>query len=336
MSIENIWNKLRELNSNGVLDTLALLGGKLIWVDGYNGDDANYGTKDSPIKTLDGSNGALARATAGKHDVVVIKSSGATAALSTVRLDAALNWNKACTHIVAQSPTGAIFSPRARIANTAATTAFASFFTLSAAGCLIHGIEFWQGFTTGVAASICMNVTGAYNRFNRCHIAGMGDAASAQSSTSRSLKISSSENTFEDCVIGIDTIQRTVANANLEFANSGLAAAGPGKNLFRRCIFPIWASTTTILAIIAAAGNGAAWTMDRFNILEDCLFMNYGGQSIKVATLGATTNGKLLFNRCMLAGLTGYGTDATTIAQEVITGPTDGSTTVGVGYAPSA
>lgn len=333
MGIENIWGKLRTLNDDGFLSTLALLGGKLIWVDGVSGDDVNRASKDEPIKTM---KQALALATAGANDVVVIKNQGATAALSTVRMDAALDWNKACTHIVAQSPTKAIFSPRARIAPTAATTAFANFFTLSAAGCLIDGIEFYHGFTTGAASMICMTVSGAYNRFNRCHLAGMADAASANSTSSASLKIVSSENTFEDCVIGIDTVQRTAANGNLVFANSGLAAGGPGRNLFRRCVFPQWASTTTILQMKVAAGNGAAWTMDRFNVFEDCIFWNFGGQTVKLATFGATTNGIAVFIRSSLIGISGFATDSTTYNQMLITGPTDGTTTSGIGYAPNA
>jgi hypothetical protein len=332
MSIENIWNKLRNLNDYGMLDTLALLGGKLIWVDGANGYDDGYGTKDQPKKTLES---AFAMARDGYHDVIVIKSSGGTAALSTVRLDAAFNWNKSCTHLVAQTPVGAIFSPRARLAPTATTTAFANFFTLSASGCLFRNIQFWHGFNTGVASAICMAVTGAYNRFDRCHIAGMADAASANSTSSASLKITSSENTFEDCVIGIDTIRRTAANGNLVFA-TGATGVGPGRNLFRRCIFPEWASTTTILQMLVAAGAPGAWTMERFNIFEDCLFWNFGGQAVKLATFGATTNGIAVFIRPSLIGIAGFATDATTYGQMLITGPTDGSTVSGVGYAPNA
>ena len=329
--IQNIWGKLKTLNNDGMLDTLALLGGRLIWVDGATGDDNNPGYKDSPILTM---KQALALATSGANDVVVIKNSGATAALSTVRMDAALDWNKPCTHIVAQSPTHSMFSPRARIVPTASTTAFASFFTLSASGCLIDGIQFWHGFTTGIASAICMNVTGAYNRFNRCHIAGMTDAASANSGTSASLKIVGSENLFEDCVIGTDTIQRTAANGNLIFASG--VPLGPGRNIFRRCIFPEWASTTTILQILIAAGSGSAWTLDRFTEFDNCTFWNFGGQSVKLATLGATTGGTLVFKNCALFGIAGYATNATTYGQMLITGPTDGSTVSGIGYAPNA
>jgi len=61
------------------------------------------------------------------------------------------------------------------------------------------------------------------NVFQNCQIAGMGDGESAASAGSRSLKIGSSgsgENLFEDCVIGLDTVTRSAANASVEFAGA--------------------------------------------------------------------------------------------------------------------
>ena len=286
MTVQNLFYKLRGLNDNGILDSLLLLGGKLIWVDGYVGDDSNRGTKDEPIATL---KQALAFAKAGNNDIVVIKNSpdttgsapttGATVATCSVFLDAALDWNKACTHLVAQNPNGSFFSPRARISVKSTTTAFANFFTLSARGCLFHNIEFIPEWTTGVAAEICVAVTGANNRFSRCQFGGMYAAASAQSSTSRALYVSGGENLFEDCVMGLDTVQRTVANASLQLHNTGKCA-------FRRCHFIMWHSTTTGLHIIST-------NLQRFNYFDDCIFENWPTTLAGIATLAAGLNGKL-------------------------------------------
>jgi hypothetical protein len=321
---QNIWAKLRGLNDDGILDVLSLLGGKLIWVDGANGSDANYGTKDAPIKTLDGSSGALARAVAGRNDVVVIKNSGGLVAESCVRVNAAFDWNKACTHIVAQSPVYSMWSPRASIRPDSATTAFANFFTVSARGCLFHNIAWVTEFTTGHASSIPLTITAPYNRFNRCHIAGMIDAVSAAGSGARCVKIGAGENLFEDCVIGVDTIDRSAANANIEFYNNC------ARNHFRHCIFPIRATGTTPLMVKVT-------DIDRVQFFEDCTVWNFGTATIAgLCTIPAAIGGYLAFKNLMTIGaITGYGTDADSRGQIYITGPTDGSTHAGIGYNPS-
>lgn len=324
MGIENIWYKLRGLNDDGILDALRLLGGKLIWVDGANGDDANYGIKSQPIKTLDGTSGALARCTAGKNDIVVIMNSGGTIAQSCVRVNAAFDWNKACTHIVAQTPCNSPFSPRASIRPDLATTAFAAFFTASARGCLFHNIAWVTEFTTGHASSIPLTITAPYNAFNRCHIAGMVDAESGAGSGARCLKIGAGENWFEDCVIGVDTADRSAANANIEFYNNC------ARNIFRHCIFPIRATQTTPLLVKVT-------DIDRVQLFEDCTVWNFGTATIAgLCTIPAAIGGYLAFKNMMTIGaITGYGTDASSRGQIYITGPTDGSTHAGIGYNPN-
>ena len=331
MSIDNIWYKLRGLNDNGVLDSLLLLGGKLIWVDGYAGDDMGYGIKDQPLATL---KEALARAMAGRNDIVVIKNSpansltdtttGATAATCSAFLSAALDWNKACTHLVAQNPNGSMYSPRARISVPATVAAFANFFTLSARGCMFHNIEFIPEWTldTGIAAEICVAATGANNRFSRCQFGGMYGATSAASALSRALYVSGGENLFEDCVLGLDTVKRSNANASLQLHNTG-------KCVFRRCHFIMWANSTDSLHFIST-------NLQRFNYFEDCIFENWPTTLAGLGTLPAGLNGKLCFKNCMIVGASGYGTDADTRGQCIITGPTDGATHAGVGYVTSA
>jgi hypothetical protein len=326
--INNIWTKLRGLNDNGVLDSLLLLGGNLIWVDGYIGSDMGYGTKDQPLATL---KEALLRARPGHNDIVVIKNSpgdavnsGATAAMCSTYLDANLDWNKACTHLVAQNPNGSFYSPRARISVKATTAAFANFFTLSARGCMFHNIEFIPEWTldAGIAAEICVAVTGANNRFGRCQFGGMYGATSAASATSRALYVSGGENLFEDCVLGLDTVKRSGANSSLQLHNTG-------KCVFRRNHFIMWSNSTDSLHIVST-------NLQRFNYFEDCIFENWPTTQAGIATLAAGLNGKLAFKNCMIIGASGYGTDATTRGQEIITGPTDGSTISGVGYVPTA
>lgn len=328
MTMKNVWARLRDLNDNGVLESSLGAGGKLIWLDGYAGSDANPGTFDAPVKTL-GAAYNLGRD--GKHDVIVVKNAGNTAALCTVRVDSAFTWSKNCLHLISQSPTRPLFSPRARFAPTGSTTAFANFITMSGNDCVWDGIQLWHGFAAGVAASIALTLSSANrNRFTRCHIATMvaDDGADAQSATSRCVKISGGgENFFDECTIGADTVARTQANANVEFA------AGTARNVFRKCFFPMYATATSPLAVKVAAAAGA----DRFQLFDDCTFWNFGASSLKLATLAANIGGKIVFKNPRLFGtFGGFGTDATSQGQILIDGVASGSTVTGIGYAPNA
>jgi hypothetical protein len=313
-----------KFNPNGSVHTVGGDVGKgvNIFLDPLNGSDHNSGFGPHDAKaTLDGTQGAFSVATAGQGDVIYILSDGSTTA--TVRVDAAFTWNKKNTHLVGIS-SGSRFSGRARIAPNGATTAFANFFTVSVDGCRFENVQWFHGFNTGVAAAICMTVTGNRNVFVNCHIAGMGDAVSAQSATSRSLKISTGgENDFIDCVIGLDTVTRTaVANASVEFA-----AATP-RNTFKGCVFPIYTSSA-VPVIIKGAASGC---MDRFQLFERCLFINGAGSGSTTLTgtvlLAASAGGILFLKDCDNVACGPWGSsDATTKAQIYVSGPITTNTT---------
>lgn len=299
--MNNVWGRLRTLNDAGVLDNLLEYGiGKRFFCDPANGNDLQDGL--SPATAVQTLAAAYALCTAGKNDIVYLIGDGATTA--TARVDAAFTWAKNATHLVGVcSPV--LFSQRARIAPTPTATAFANFFTVSANGCVFQNIQWFHGFNTGTTLAIAVTVTGSRNYFKNCHIAGMGDAASAQNTGSRSLKIGSGgsgENVFEDCVIGIDTITRTVANASLE-----LAGATP-RNTFRRCYFPFMTSNAGVLGIL---GTGAG-CIDRTNFFEDCMFVNaIKSTSTQMTVLASLTSaspgGLLYFKGCAMIGATKFG-----------------------------
>lgn len=238
----------------------------------------------------------------GKNDIVVLVGNGA--ANGSARISSTFTWSNDATHLIGLcSP--ALFSQRARIAPTSGVTAFANFFVVSGNGCLFQNIQWFQGFGTGTTSQICMNVTGSRNVFQNCHIAGMGDDASAQSAGSRSLKIGSGgsgENVFENCVIGVDTVTRTQANASLE-----LAGATP-RNVFRGCIFPFMGSSAGVLGILGT-GNGC---VDRENYFFGCAFTNaIKSSSTQMTVLASFTTGSpggaLWFQGCSTMGITKYG-----------------------------
>lgn len=283
-------------------------------IDNNNGQQATQGAINGqgPVKTPLAGYGLLV---SGNNDVLVLISDGTTS--STARVDAAFTWSKNAAHLIGVS-SGVNISNRSRIAPTGTTTAFANFFTVSGNGCLFSNIEWFHGFNTGTTAAICMTVTGGRNMFQGCHIAGMGDTASAQSSTSRSLLISGStgENMFVNCTIGLDTQASNTTNASIELAG------GTPRNQFINCLFPRYSSSTgTLIGVVAAAS-----AIDRFTLFKNCTFLNglkSGGATLSAAfTMAASAGGMLVMDPlCMLVGISAFGTDATSLAQIFVGGP---------------
>ena len=270
---------------------------------------------------------AYSAARNGMNDVIILVGNGA--ASGTARLSAAFTWAKDSTHLIGiDSPV--LISQRARIAPTSGVTAFANFFTVSGNGCLFQNIQWFQGFTTGTTSEICMTVTGGRNVFKNCQIAGMGEAAGAQSTGSRHLKVSTTgENVFEDCTIGQDTVTRTVANASVEFAG------GTPRNIFRRCYFPVYGSSAGVLVIL---GTGAS-CVDRFNEFHDCVFVN----AIKSGSTGLTAvgsftsaspGGLVIFKDCASIGATKFG-DTNFLANSYIDMAAVSDSAGGLGVNPS-
>lgn len=265
------------------------------------------------------------------NDILILVGDGTTSA--TARIDTAFTWSLTGVQFLGYcSPS--IFSPRSRMAPTSSTTAFSPFFTVSGQANLFADLGWFHGFTTGTATEICLTLSSASrNVFQRCHIAGMGDTdgTSGTGTGSRSLKISGGgENLFEDCVIGLDTEPRTVANASIELAG------GTNRNIFRRCILPFYATGAGVLGIL---GTGNA-CVDRMNLFEDCTFVNSvkSGSGTSMTALGSFTTaspgGLIVFKNCMTVGITKFG-DTNFLANSYIDMPAVSASAGGLGVNPS-
>lgn len=299
--------------------------GNIIYLDPFTGSDLNQGT--TPTTAFLTLPAAYAVGREGKNDVIALISNGLNT--SSARVNAAFTWSKNALHLIGVS-SGVSISPRARIAPTSGATAYANFFTVSGSGCLFAGIQWFHGFDTGTTSAICMTVTGGRNLFYRCHIAGMGDTASAQSSTSRSLKISGTgENQFVQCTIGLDTVTSNTTNAQIEFAS------GTPRNVFTDCIIPRMTSSAGTLFIVGAA----AACMDRFQLFTRCLFINAIKSSSTAMTAGVTlaasTGGMILLKDSTIVGATDWGSDSTTFGQMYIDGGPPNTSTSGIALVTS-
>lgn len=322
---------------------LPLTTGNVYFVDYVNGNDGNTGAADSPLQTLYGAHNKM---TAGQNDVAVIVGNGSTTATQRLSLANAqtidpaatagtLVWSKNACHIVGMAaPTQT--SVRARIAPptgtyTQATFGSGNFVTVSAQGCIFANFEVFNGFSTGGNSQIAWTDSGGRNFYQNVMFGGAADAASAQSTSSRSLLLSGStgENTFNRCQFGVDTVTRTVANATLQLSG------GSPRNRFLECDFVFQTSAATPIGILVAAASG----IDRWQKFDRCTFIN----NIKststtmsaLATLPASAGGLLLMKDCTLVGITEFGTDANSLDQIYVDGGTVTAATSGIAVNPS-
>ena len=318
---------------------------KTFFVDPVNGSDGNAGT--SPATAFASLYRAHYMMTSGNNDVCYLIGTGAASGscrLSLANAIAAqgpsetaattgtLTWSKNACHLIGIGAPGS--NARARIATptgtyTQATFNALPFITVSGNGCYFSNLATFQQFSTGADGEINFNISGSYNIFNNVFMGGMASALAAQGAASRVLKIATGgENTFVNCQIGIDTVQRTAANANIEFAS------GTARNRFINCTLPIWTNGATILAIL---GTGAA-CMDRFQLFTDCWFINAIKSTSTIMTVAASltsasSGGMLVFANCNAVGMTKWG-DTNALAQTFVSN-VGGAATDGLMLAPT-
>lgn len=341
---------LDALNIGGVptmgMAGLPLTTGNVYWVAPASGSDGNTGSADSPFATLYRGHAAC---TSGNNDVVVLVGNGAasgSARLSTAlaqTIDSTVTagtlvWSKNATHLVGMAaPT--MVAQRARIAPpsgvyTVTTFGSANFVTVSGAGCIFQNISLFNGFSTGGANQICWTDTGSRNFYNNVDFGGMGDAGSAADTGSRALKIGSGgsgEHTFVGCTIGLDTVDRSVANASLEFAG-----ATP-RNTFIGCVFPMRATAAGVLSILC---TGAA-AIDRWQMFKNCWFLNAmssgaTAQTVIASMTSASPGGYLVMDNCAFVGntSTNWG-DTNALANTYVMGATPTAGTNGIAINPT-
>lgn len=230
---------------------------KIYIVDPVNGVDTNSGLSfQQPLQTVAA---AYAKCVADRHDVVLFLA-GDTADNPT----AAITWAKDHTHLIGLSGDLPGMGQRCRIVNHADND-LATLFTLSGNGCIIKNIQFYDG-KNSAADGACVLVSGSRNYFKNVFVAGMADATALGPATragSYSLKVSGSENYFEDCTIGVDTVARSAANS--ELIVSGV------RNRFVHCDIRSYSETAGKFLVKIDNSGGDL----RDTIFDDCLFFNY-------------------------------------------------------------
>lgn len=272
-------------------------GSKSIFIHGSSGAAGNNGLSPSaPVKTL---TQAYALMSDGRGDTAYILNDGSTAA--TVR-DVALVWAKDNCHIVGLCAPSAT-SARARISTVAASTdvdAYTPYLTLSASGCIVRDVSWFQGNSEDAKASVGHLLSGSRNAYQGVHII-TGAHANQGDESSVNLQLTGSENAFDRCYIGQDTAAvgfNAKVWANLRFGSGANDEAT--RNIFRECIFPMFANDTEPVFVYAPT----AFDTQRWNLMKDCEFINTGTSTLAAGVSWSDTTGKLFLKDCTFFGVT--------------------------------
>lgn len=293
--------------------------GNWYFVDAVSGSDGNTGGAEDPLQTI---TAAYAACTEGQNDVVVLVSRPTTAAATTgtFRLSAQLDWAKSATHLIGMTaPT--MIGQRARISTaTGATTNIADLIKISCQGSMFANFSIFQGVGQASTDEQLCQITGQRNYFWNVGFQGMGSANGAGRAGSYVLYLNGgSENTFESCQIGVDTQSRSAANANVKLRSAAT------RNMFKSCIFPVYATATSPLIVDAAASA----SIDRFAWFKDCLITNFGSSALAaVVGFHASQGGFILMDGCSAAGCTDW--TASDTATVKIAGPVPNGDTSGM------
>lgn len=291
--------------------------GRAYFVNYELGSDDGDGNHRDPLKTL---SEAHSRMTADQDDIAFVfgHSSATTGA---IRESATLAWSKSMCHIVGLNSFGP-YAHRVSIRQLATATNFTPLVNVTASGCVFANFHAYQGYATN-AAQICWQDSGERNQYFNVHLGGMGAQLAADHAGSRSLKLSGGgERLFQNCTIGLDTVDRGAANASLEFAS------GATRDTFNDCTFLAHADLNTALFITA----NAAAVIDRLVAFRRCIFHNAvnsaGTNQAQAFLVHAAAGGTILLDNCIGVGFTDWETTAS--GNVMILGPVPTATTSGL------
>jgi hypothetical protein len=274
--------------------------GKAFFVDPYRGGDSNRGTETYHPKASVKS--ALSAARTGHNDVIYLVSYTNTLATTADFLTSTLLWNKDSTHLIGiDSGNHAFQRSTIRPAQTATAASVAPLVNVSASNCRFENISFINDLNAAAAVG-AVYVSGNRNCFKNCHIGGNAGGSTADVATQYSLYLyGAQENLFDGCTIGMDTVSRSSQRYEIYF-NKNASSDGTARNVFRNCVIYTYATSTAMTWITYAAS-----AVDRFNLFENCIFVNTGTSSLASGfSISATGSpaGILILKGCSLVGAT--------------------------------
>ena len=271
---------------------LGKAGGKEYFLDPTNGSDSYDGkTPTTAVKTFPVAYALLAD---GKHDILYY-----IAGTTALTLTAQIAWNKSYTHFIgvcATTQTG----QRARIFSPATGT-ISPVMTIGGSGCVFANFYIVQQ-SVNASALIDVTVAGGRNFFYNCHFTGPNNATNAvDGGCALNMSTGASENVFERCTIGVDTVDAATGVVCVMWPATG----GLARNRFLECDFVIHAGSAGAAFMEFPAAIG----MDRYTILRKCMFINTSLTQLTSALVVnadfgtvSTGNKKLILNDCWGVG----------------------------------
>jgi hypothetical protein len=291
------------------------LTGTYFFVNPATGSDAYDGL--SPDQAFSSLTAAYNAATAGNNDVIVLIGDGSTA--GTARLTSTLTWAKNATHLIGvTAPT--MISQRARISHSTTATTNFKLMNITASGCIFANFSLFQGIGQASTDEQLADISGDRNYFGNVQFGGMGAANGAARAGSYCVYLNDGdENTFDGCTFGLDTINRSAANASVKFGGQSQ------RNIFQNCLFPMYATATSPWFIDA----NSVGSIDRFQLFKGCSFVNTGTSTLAgVVSFNASQGGKIVLDNCTVVGAAVWTASAT--ATVVVSGPVPNGATSGV------
>lgn len=306
------------IKANAFIGANFLTQGNTFFVKPRTGSDSNDGT--SPENAFATLAMALSAATADQNDVVYMFAEGNSASTTTDYQATALDWNKDGVHLIGVN-SGSFIGQRSRIAQLSTVKTIEDLFTVSADNCTIANIEVYHGVASGTqTAGRAMVVSGERNRIINCQISGIGDS-SFDDAGARSLAVTGGENYFKDCYIGLDTVIRGTAAAEVTIGDIA-------RTIFDGCFFNTYTSLSTFKMVTYTAP-------DRFVLFKNCVINAVQNITSAVAPTGALAAATSVNGQIMLSNSPVFGFADVTTADDsrVLVSGTGNGTLVGLGLA---
>ena len=216
-------------------------------------------------------------------DVVYMIAESNTASGTTDYQSATLNINVDGIKIIGVNSYCAI-GQRSRIAQLSTATGLAPLVNITANGVMLANIEIFQGVAD--ATSTCaLKVSGQHCNFINCQISGIGDATMDVAGARSMILDGCAESVFNNCYIGLDTVPRATAAAEIELKGTANAVT---RVIFNNCMINSDAGAATFLQVYAANAN----CVDRFVMFNNCMFANatHSGASTMTNTMSLNTS----------------------------------------------
>lgn len=259
------------------------------FVDPANGSNSNDGL--SLDKAVADITTAYGLCTTNQHDTVFY-----IAGSSSNTLSAALTWSKSYTHLIGIcAPTQ--IAQRARIFQLSTLTGASPLLNITGSGCIFKNFYIFQGVDDATSL-INVQVTGQRNYFENVHFAGGGHNTMAIDNCASLFVNGGDENTFVNCVLGIDTIDLGNGGNVLRFDGEAR------RNIFRNCYLNVRIDHAG--ARLVEMVDGTATEM--MTIFDNCIFhANSTNKATTMASAFEIPSGSSITASVILKDCTGIG-----------------------------